>query len=145
MEDPSYPTARVVAPWLHARFTEHTDAARHLSHRRVASVPDVQTIEAIISAAFWASVRREEGYVPRISLAYIGPEETVHPLRFERPLPLEPRALTRVAAAVEHAGIHLGVWQQPLVVWGTTRSIPSTCFVLEVAAPGLLVVKHHRW
>jgi hypothetical protein len=30
-----------------------------------------------------------------------------------------------------------------LSVWGTTSSIPATCFVVEVAAPGLLVVKHH--
>src|SRR5262249_24825573 len=25
-----------------------------------------------------------------------------------------------------------------------TNSIPTTCFVVEVAAPGLLVIKHHR-
>jgi hypothetical protein len=31
-----------------------------------------------------------------------------------------------------------------LRVWGTTRSIPVLCFVLEVVEPGLLVVKHHR-
>jgi hypothetical protein len=39
----------------------------------------------------------------------------------------------------------LGVWrdQGELYVWGTTRTIPKLCFVLEVAAPGLLVVKHH--
>ena len=29
-----------------------------------------------------------------------------------------------------------------LVVWGTTRAIPSYCFVVEVLGPGLLVVKH---
>ena len=27
---------------------------------------------------------------------------------------------------------------------GDDRLIPSSCFVLEVVAPGLLVVKHHR-
>jgi hypothetical protein len=31
-----------------------------------------------------------------------------------------------------------------LRVWGTTRTLPAACFVLEVAAPGLLVVKHQR-
>ena len=31
-----------------------------------------------------------------------------------------------------------------LSVWGTTRTIPTNCFVLEVMSPGLLVVKHHR-
>jgi hypothetical protein len=65
---------------------------------------------------------------------------------FEKSLPLEPGKLTKVAPAVERAGIHLGVWRHGdgLSVWGTTRSIPTFCIVVEVAAPGLLVVKHHR-
>src|SRR4029077_3745459 len=101
----------------------------------LASLPDVSTIEAMIDAAFWASLRREEGYVPKISLAFVSPEETDHPLRFERALALEPGALTRVAPAVERAGIHLGVWHgsDDLLVWGTTRRIPAGGFVLEVA------------
>jgi hypothetical protein len=84
--------------------------------------------------------------VPKISLAFLAPGETAHPLTFERPLSLDPDVLTRVAPAVERAGIHLGVWPEgdELRVWGTTRTIPSMCFVLEVAGPGLLVVKHHR-
>jgi hypothetical protein len=38
------------------------------------------------------------------------------------------------------------VWRTDgeLRVWGTTRVIPPYCLVLEVAAPGLLVMKHHR-
>jgi hypothetical protein len=109
-------------------------------------MPDVSVIEAVIDAAFWASLRREEGYVPRISLALVSPAETTHPLLFERPLALDPGALTRVAPAVERAGIHLGVWRDrdELTVWGTTRTIPAGGFVLEVAAPGLLVVKEHH-
>ena len=31
-----------------------------------------------------------------------------------------------------------------LSVWGTARTIPPLCLVVEVAAPGLLVIKHHR-
>ena len=64
----------------------------------------------------------------------------------ERPLPLAPAALTKVAAIVEHAGIHLGVWQfnGELCIWGTAHNIPTFCFVLEVVEPGLIVVKHHR-
>jgi hypothetical protein len=57
-----------------------------------------------------------------------------------------PSTLVKVAPAVERRGIHLGVWREngDLRVWGTTRRIPTFCLVLEVAAPGLLVVKHHR-
>ena len=108
-------------------------------------MPDAGTIEALIDAAFWASLRREEGYATRISLAFLAPEAHRRPLIFERPLPLRPEVLSRVSPAVERPGIHLGVWCDSggLWVWGTTRMTPPLCFVLEVAAPGLLVVKHH--
>ena len=84
-------------------------------------------IEALVDAAFWASVRREEGYVPKISLAFLRPLEEIRPLIFEQPLPLEPSALTRLAAAVERPGIHLGVWPEDgkLMVWGTTHHRPA--------------------
>jgi hypothetical protein len=40
----------------------------------------------------------------------------------------------------------MGVWDRGggLVVWGTSRTVPPGCFVLEVVAPGLLVVKTPR-
>jgi hypothetical protein len=61
-------------------------------------------------------------------------------------MPLVTSSLVRIAAAVERPGIHLGVWREgdQLRVWGAARTVPPFCFVLEVAAPGLLVVKHHR-
>jgi len=54
--------------------------------------------------------------------------------------------LVRLAPAVERPGIHLGVWEyeDELRVWGTTRTVPTSCFVLEVIEPGLLVVKFRR-
>jgi hypothetical protein len=142
----AYPIARVVAPLVHDHFARHIDEAHRRGGERLASVPDVDAIAAMIEAAFWASLRREEGYMPKVSLAYVAPEESVRALQFERPLPLEPAALTRIAPAVERAGIHLGVRRDPdgWVVWGTVRAVPSFGFVLEAAAPGLLVVKHHR-
>ena len=107
-------------------------------------LPDAEAIEALIDAGFWASLQREEGYAPEISLAFLPPERAIRPLMFAPPLPLGPRALAQLAPAVERPGIHLGVWRQEgeLRVWGTTRAIPTSCFVLEVVAPGLLVVKH---
>lgn len=112
----------------------------------MAQQPDTQTVEAIIDVAFWASLRREEVYTPKISLAFLPPEQASQPLTFERRLPLTPAALSRLAPAVERPGIHLGVWRDTdeLYVWGTTRTIPSLCFVLEVIEPGLLVVKYRR-
>jgi len=146
MTEPAYPAARLVAPRIHAQVAERLAKARDQGLSALASLPDIATIEALVDAAFWASLRREEGFVPRISLAFVSPNETLYPLLFERPLALDPGALTRVAPAVERAGIHLGVWGAPgsLSVWGTTRTIPAGGFVLEVSAPGLLVVKQHR-
>jgi len=145
MKPDAYAAARTISPKLHAYFAHHRDEAIRRGQERLAPLPDAETIEVVIDAAFWASLRREEGYSPRISLAFLAREEAGHPLILERLLPLTPGALTRVAPAVESPGVHLGVWrdQDGLSVWGTTRTIPVLCFVLEVAAPGLLVVKHH--
>ena len=143
MAEPLYPAARTFAPRLAEHFTRHAhaDSSRQSA---VAPLPDAAAIEALIDAAFWASLQREEGYAPEISLAFLPPEQAVRPLMLEAALPLGPRALARLAPAVERPGIHLGVWrdQDGFMVWGTTRAIPSFCFVLEVLGPGLLVVKH---
>lgn len=146
MTEPGYPAARAIAPKIFGHFTRHLAAQPAHATPPSLTVPTLADIEAIVDAAFWASLRREEGYEPRISLALLSPEQTPQPLLFSQGLSLAPGTLTKVAPAVERPGIHLGVWRRDgeLRVWGTTRAIPSFCLVLEVAAPGLLVVKHHR-
>jgi hypothetical protein len=146
MTGPSYPAARAVADTLQTYFARHITAARRQEHPKLAPPPDAQAIETIIDATFWASLRREEGYSPKISLAFLPPEEAGQPLKFEKHLPLTPTALSRLAPAVERPGIHLGVWREhdELYMWGTTRTIPRFCFVLEVIEPGLLVIKYRR-
>jgi hypothetical protein len=146
MTEPGYPAARIVAPKVEAHFAQHAAEARRRGRPGRVKEPDAETIEAIIDAAFWASLRREESYVPKISLVLLPPEAADHPMMFERPLALEPDKLVKVAPAVERPGIHLGVWRNDrgLYVWGTVRTIPALSIVVEVAAPGLLVVKHQR-
>jgi hypothetical protein len=146
LQEQSYPAAHTLAPLIHAHFTRHLDDARRRDQWPIASLPGVASIAAIVEAGFWASLRREEGYVPRISLAFVAPEETADAVRFAQPLPLEAGAITRVSPAVAPAGVHLAVAAGPtgLLVWGTVRVLPLLCFVLEVSAPGLLVVKHRR-
>jgi hypothetical protein len=143
MSTPLYAAARSSAAGLVDYFARHA-ATGQANPAAGAGLPDVATVEALIDAGFWASLQREEGYAPEISLAYLPPERAVRPLMLAAPMPLGPRALARLAPAVERPGIHLGVWrdQGELRVWGTTRAIPTLCFVLEVLGPGLLVVKH---
>ena len=141
MAGPSYSPARIVAERLQAFF-----AANAGEEPGDFSAPEVAAVEAVIAAAFWASLRREEGRVPRIPLALLPPDRTNRPMLFGARLPLDAAVLARVAPAVERPGIHLGVWRfgGDLMVWGMTREVPTLSFVLEVVAPGLLVVKTRR-
>jgi sensor domain DACNV-containing protein len=162
MNQPAYAVARTVAPTVadHLRLHRAALPPSPADQLPLELLPTADHIEALVDTAFWASVRREEGYVPKISLAFLRPLPEVWPLTFATPLPLEPSALTRLAAAVEQPGIHLGVWPAfaagahgdaasarqaasgNLAVWGTTHHIPPFCFVVEVVGPGLLVLKH---
>lgn len=142
----TYQAARTVAAAVEDHFARHLAAARERGEHALAPAPRAEAIEAIIDAAFWASLLREEGRSPKISLAYLPPQQAAQPMQFERWLQLTPGVLTKLAPAVERPGIHLGVWCEDdvLYVWGATRAIPSLSFVLEVVEPGLLVVKHRR-
>ena len=144
--NPTYQAASTVAPVVEEHFARHIEEARRMGEDELAPQPDARSIAAIIDATFWASFRPEEGRFPKISLAYLPPEQAKQPMVFEHPLPLTAGVLMKLAPAVERPEIHLGVWSQgdELKVWGTTRTIPSFCFVLEDIEPGLLVVKHRR-
>ena len=140
---PTYPAARAVAERIQSGLAGDTTK---LQQPEKAQRSDARTIEEVITAAFWASLRREEGKAPTISLALVPPEQVISPLKFRNRLPLDPDVLARLAPAVERPGIHLGVWayDNRLWVWGTTRAVPTWCCVLEVSAPGLLVVKSRQ-
>jgi hypothetical protein len=149
MTQPSYPPARAVAGRVRTHLAHQAQMARERGETDLAPEADLEAVEAIIDTAFWASLRREEGYTPTISLAFLPPALAVRPLTFEPRLSLAADSLARLAPAVKQSGIHLGVSREDgsrdgggLCVWGTTRTLPPLCFVLEVVAPGLLVVKY---
>ena len=139
MSDPAYPPARTAAAVVADFFARRVQPA--------GSGPDPATVTAVVNAAFWASLRREEGRTPRVSLAIVAPEGAGQPMRFERSLPLSADPLVRLAPAVERPGIHLGVWRSAegeLRIWGAVRELPDFCLVTEVVEPGLLVLKYQR-
>src|SRR5688500_2531699 len=119
MTVPTYPAARLVADAVQGHFARHITAARVREGVNLETPPTL-AIAAIIDAAFWASLRREEGRAPRISLAFLPPEQAKHPVTFAARLPLLPAVLAKVAPAVERPGIHLGVWRngEEFFVWG---------------------------
>ena len=141
----TYKAAHEVAQIAEDHFTSQIEAAKK-QNSNLATIPPARIIETIIDSAFWASLRREEGHSPKISLAFLPPEQSEQPLMFEHRLTLSPAVLTKIGPGVERPGIHLGVWYEGdyLHIWGMTRSIPDFCFVLDVSEPGLLVIKHRR-
>src|ERR1035441_6315610 len=111
MTPSAYPAARAAAGRIQSHFAGHLATPSLQQRGETAPLPDIAVIEAIIEAAFWASLRREEGYMPRISLAFVAPEMVEWPLKFERRLPLAAQPLPPLSPAVERPGIHLGVWR----------------------------------
>src|SRR5262249_3984162 len=105
----AYPARRAVAERVRECFARHLDMAALGPVHAAAPLPDTDEIEALIDTGFGTSLRREEGYVPIISLALLPPEAAPGALHFERPLQFAPAVLARVAPAVERPGIHLGV------------------------------------
>jgi hypothetical protein len=142
----TYKAASAAAPAIESHFIKLLATALLQGGQDLAPEPSKNVIEAIIDVAFWASLRREEGRSPKVSLTYLPPQLAGQPLIFEERILLTPHVLTKLAPAVERSGIHLGVWDEDgeLYVWGTTRSVPDCSFVLETIEPGLLVIKHRR-
>src|SRR5437773_8044589 len=83
MNERAYAVARLVAPRIHAHFSSYQQLDRGAGAVAVDTIPDEAAIEAMIDTVFWASLRREEAYVPKISLAFLSPTETDHPLVLE--------------------------------------------------------------
>jgi len=142
----TYQAAQIVAPTIETHFAEHLAEASAKGELDLAPQPPARVIEAILDAAFWSSLRKEEGHSPKISIAFLPPEQATKALLFKQNLPLNPNVLTKLAPGVERGGIHIGVWHDgyDLYVWGTTLNIPNYCFVVDVSEPALLVVKHRR-
>ena len=79
---PSYPAARQVASIVQDHFARHIAVARGQGRLDLGVEPDAESIEAIIDTAFWASLRREEGATPTISLALLPPGHAGQALTF---------------------------------------------------------------
>ena len=144
--EPTYQGARIVAPAVEEHFARHFAEAQGRHETEIAPKPDREAIERMIDTAFWASLRKEEGYSPKISLAFLPPEKAKLSITFDQRMPLTAKGITKLAPAVERPGIHLGVWQdkEGIHLWGATRDLPPVCFVVEVVEPGMLVVKHRK-
>ena len=141
-----YAAAPLVAAKLEAHFAKYSRESLSPTDQPEA-IPDKQTIETIINTAFWTSLQREEGYTPKISLAYLSPDQPARTMMFEEPLRFDPQTLTKLSPAIKSLGVCLGIWrnrQNQLSVWGTIGILPQNCFVVEVLEPALLVVKQNR-
>src|SRR5579872_3421862 len=106
----TYQAAKIVGPAIKNHFANLLKVALRDGKNDLTPEPPLKVIEAIIYIAFWASLRKEEGRSPKISLAYISPDTASQPLMFGEPILLTPAVLTKLAPAVERSGIHLAIW-----------------------------------
>src|SRR5258708_36817675 len=97
--EPTYQAARAVAATVEAHFARHLVQARRRGEEKLAHAPDARAIETIIDASFWASFRPEEGRFPKISLAFLPPDQAGQPLMLEDRLPLTPAVFTQLTPA----------------------------------------------
>src|SRR5690242_9604390 len=101
MLETTYSAARAVASTVRAHLADHLRAGGARGESPLADVPSEDVIAELIAAAFWASLRREEGHDTKVSIAFADTHHTENPLRFERPLAIAPGVLTKLAIAVE--------------------------------------------
>jgi hypothetical protein len=104
--------------------------------------PSRPQLEALIEAAFWASVRRDEGRPVSFALAYVEPEEGNTSFIFKQPVPFATEGLARLGPAIQNSDARIGVWPGDggeLKLWGYT-TLDYPCFEITVLAPGQLVV-----
>ncbi|MGF1922750.1 MAG: putative sensor domain DACNV-containing protein, partial [Bacteroidia bacterium] len=76
----TYQAAKLVATKVEAHFARHLAEANAKGEIDLAPQPPARVIEAILDAAFWASLRKEEGHSPKISIAFLPPEQAGKPL-----------------------------------------------------------------
>jgi hypothetical protein len=132
---------------IHEYFRAQAEALDERDRSRVAELPTLEQAARLVNAAFWASLNHVEGRPSILSLAFLQRERARRPLEFGTPLPVDPTVLAGLAPTVERPGIHLCAWPDAngrLLVWGIARRVPLMCFVVEIAGPGVLVVKHRR-
>src|SRR5437899_12077543 len=94
---PAYLPARAVASRVHAHLVHQLELALARGEPDLAVEADPAAIEEMIDAAFWASLRREEGDTPRISLALVSVNTALRPMIFEPRVPLAAEALPRLS------------------------------------------------
>jgi len=129
-----YPAAAVVAPRIRDYFLRHLAAVPAGGGEGMAPVPDVAVLESLINAAFWTSLRREEGFVPKMSLAFVPLADNGYSMRFEQPMPLTPITMAKVAPVVESAR-HVVELTQPVVEPPQPVAEPDEPQPLPSAAP----------
>ncbi len=81
LSEPTYLTARMAAPTIEPHYARPRAASAE-DEKRLAAPPSAQWVEAVIAVGFWASLLREEGHPPRISLPLLPLEQARQPRVF---------------------------------------------------------------
>src|SRR5690606_25532849 len=97
----NYQAAHSVSAMVEDHFAKQISAAISRGETNTAHIPTASCVEKILDVAFWSSLRREEGHSPKISLAFLSPEDAQQPMLLAKRLPLNAYVLTKLAPGVE--------------------------------------------
>src|SRR5690606_28855468 len=96
ISEPTYLAAKMVSHKVASHFEKQVSNHPEMD----LYIPEIPVIEALIDTAFWASLRREEGYEPKISMAFVPPVMVGRSLVFNQKLRLTPYNLVKLSPAV---------------------------------------------
>jgi hypothetical protein len=111
-------------------------------------VPALKHLAELLTAVFWASHEKEEGYSVSVSLIYKQPEHLPDSFCFDQPIALHPRNLVKLGPALENPRAHITIWpdaQGGLRIWGfKTAPIDfiSTDLRVQALGPGCVLISY---
>ena len=105
MKRTTYKAAREIAHSIEKHFHLHQQQALKRGEEVDVEAPKADMIETIMDVAFWASLLKEEGHSPKLSLVFLNPEEAESPLLLAHPLAFTSHVLIKVAAGFALPGV----------------------------------------
>ncbi|HBI15833.1 MAG TPA: hypothetical protein DDY20_10040 [Desulfobulbaceae bacterium] len=112
------------------------------------AVPSREQLAELLTAVFWASYDKEEGYAVSVSLIYRQPEHLPDSFCFNQPIALRPRNVVKLGPALENPRAHICIWpdgQGRLRIWGFKTSpldFISTDLRVQALGPGCVLISY---
>jgi hypothetical protein len=102
--------------------------------------PTLAELRQLVDAAFWASLRTEEGQGVRPALVLAPAGAASEAFEFSESAPLTAEHLANLSPALRHPDVHVGIWkyEDGLRLWGLVLSPIEGALGIRATSPGVL-------